>query len=837
MWGLRWPVALLAVLLLGVSAAACNSDPPLPEVAKVYEWGAVPVGGGGYVTGLSVHPLDANIVYARTDIGGAYAWEPKGGRWLPMLDEFADNDDYYVEALVVDPTADGKEKVYVALGNGPSRDVLRSASGGAAGGWTATGLPANVKIHGNADFRWAADRLAIDPNKPDQLWFGTRENGLYVNEDIAASTREHSLWKPIPLGAVPAGVGRADLRGTDKVGITFVAFDAAGGTDAEGNTKVMYVGVFGNGVYRSTDGGATFSHLADSPAYPVQGKVDAAGASGAAMGQGEPGRPGAVRQQGAAGPEGTVGLQQGASRLEGALGLEGAQQGASGQQGAAGLTGKLFVTFVAGEKYSEGGVAVFGGGTGWTDITPGGMSAPYGGLDVDPLRPGHLVVAVRKPVPANPVYYSADGGATWSGNRTPAASQESRVPWWPKTFFASALSSVRFAADPAHPDRVWFSDWYGVWRTEDIAGAATRWQNFEQGHEEVVVHALTAPPPKGGGEALMFSGVADVGGFRHASLSAYPTAEDKYRPVVGKDVQDTDSIAVFEGDNNIVYRVGNTRNKQTGNGWKSTDNGRTWSVAFNPETNPSLPDSARGGVIAVSALNADTIVWVPLDNVPYLSMDGGMTWKAAAGISKKDLVRDVWDTNLPLAANLAGSNRFYIYKPGVGFYVSGGGNGSNGGGGNNSAAGSVFTQVKSNGLPAVSKATTYGVAAVPNQDGGVWMYLSGAGVSGDGVYVSTDGGGTFVKLVNVQSAVRLAFGAAPPGGKVPAAVYLWGKANQDKLNSLYRSDDMGATWTIINDEAHRFGSGVKALAGDRAVYGRVFVGTSGRGIYYGQFAP
>ncbi|MCC2687101.1 MAG: hypothetical protein K0R75_4000, partial [Paenibacillaceae bacterium] len=393
MWGLRWPAALLAALLLGVSAGGCSSDSPPPEVAKTYEWGAVPVGGGGYVTGLSVHPLDAGIVYARTDVGGAYAWDPVGGRWLPMLDEFADNDDYYVEALAVDPTAGGKQNVYVALGNGPSRDVLRSDKRGAAGSWTATGLPANVKIYGNADFRWAADRLAVDPNKPGRVWFGTRENGLYMNADIAASSREHSLWKQIPPGAVPAGVGKADLRGTDKVGITFVAFDSTGGTDAEGNTKVMYVGVFGNGVYRSTDGGASFEYLADSPAYPVQGKVDAAGHET-----------------------------------------------------------KLYTTFVTGEKYSGGGVAAFGEGSGWTDVTPRGESIPYGGLDVDPLRPGHLVVAARKPVPANPIYYSADGGATWSGNRSPAASQESRVPWWPKTFFASALSSVRFAADPAHPD-------------------------------------------------------------------------------------------------------------------------------------------------------------------------------------------------------------------------------------------------------------------------------------------------------------------------------------------------------------------------------------------------
>jgi hypothetical protein len=86
----------------------------------------------------------------------------------------------------------------------------------------------------------------------------------------------------------------------------------------------------------------------------------------------------------------------------------------------------------------------------------------------------------------------------------------------------------------------------------------------------------------------------------------------------------------------------------------------------------------------------------------------------------------------------------------------------------------------------------------------------------------------------VQTAERLAFGAAKPGAKNPAAAYLFGKANGDTEAGVYRSDDMGASWKRINDADHRFGSGVRALEADRKVYGRVYVGTSGRGVYYGE---
>jgi hypothetical protein len=53
---------------------------------------------------------------------------------------------------------------------------------------------------------------------------------------------------------------------------------------------------------------------------------------------------------------------------------------------------------------------------------------------------------------------------------------------------------------------------------------------------------------------------------------------------------------------------------------------------------------------------------------------------------------------------------------------------------------------------------------------------------------------------------------------------------------FFRSDDQGATWTRVNDDQHQYGS-IWAMAGDPKVYGRLYVGTSGRGIICGDISP
>jgi hypothetical protein len=99
---------------------------------------------------------------------------------------------------------------------------------------------------------------------------------------------------------------------------------------------------------------------------------------------------------------------------------------------------------------------------------------------------------------------------------------------------------------------------------------------------------------------------------------------------------------------------------------------------------------------------------------------------------------------------------------------------------------------------------------------------------------SVDSGSSFQRLAGVDSARAVGFGAAAPGRSFPA-VYIWGAVNGG-ARGIYRSDDTGATWARINDDAHQFGGpgNGELITGDENVYGRVFMSTAGRGLIVGE---
>jgi hypothetical protein len=95
---------------------------------------------------------------------------------------------------------------------------------------------------------------------------------------------------------------------------------------------------------------------------------------------------------------------------------------------------------------------------------------------------------------------------------------------------------------------------------------------------------------------------------------------------------------------------------------------------------------------------------------------------------------------------------------------------------------------------------------------------------------STNSGKTYDSIAGVTEANALGFGK-PADGKTYPALYLIGKINDTR--GFFRSDDAGATWVRINDDRHQYGfCGV--ITGDPRVYGRVYVGTGGRGIVVGE---
>ena len=230
-------LAMLAWHVGPATAAAPKSEP--------YTWRNVAIGGGGFVTGLVMHPTEPGLAYARTDVGGAYRWDPGAKRWIPLTDwvGHADVNLTGIESIAVDPN--DPQRVYLAAGTYPPEPagkgaILRSSDRGAT--FQRSDLP--FKLGANELARGNGERLAVDPNDGRVLFFGSRADGLWRSEDGGAR------WKRVggsPALATSESASASNWR-KQAIGIVFVAFDPASGTPGM-PTPVVYAGV------SSRDGG------------------------------------------------------------------------------------------------------------------------------------------------------------------------------------------------------------------------------------------------------------------------------------------------------------------------------------------------------------------------------------------------------------------------------------------------------------------------------------------------------------------------------------------------------------------------------------------------------
>ena len=114
--------------------------------------------------------------------------------------------------------------------------------------------------------------------------------------------------------------------------------------------------------------------------------------------------------------------------------------------------------------------------------------------------------------------------------------------------------------------------------------------------------------------------------------------------------------------------------------------------------------------------------------------------------------------------------------------------------------------------------------AAPGREGDLWIEAF------DGLYHSVDSGNLFSKMKGVQEIHGFGFGRGTSESGY-AALYLIGVV--DDLRGIFRSDNIAESWTRINDDQHQWGL-LLYITGDPRQYGRVYVGTHGRGIITGD---
>ncbi|MFF5653295.1 1,4-beta-glucanase [Streptomyces collinus] len=427
-------------VLAGTAAAAAAVSLPLTQgraqaaatpAQSNYRWRNAVQGGTGFISGVLFHPSVKGLAYLRTDIGGAYRWDDRRDRWIPLTDHIGWDDWNLlgVEAMAVDPAH--PDRVYLALGTyaqswAGNGAVLRSEDRGAT--WQRTDL--TVKLGANEDGRGCGERLLVDPRDSDTLWLGTRHDGLLKSTDRGAS------WQAVSFPAAPSATGQ---------GITLLVAAGrsvyAGWGDSDGTSANLY---------RTADG-ATWEAVPGQPAgtaarVPVRAAYD------------RHTRELYVTYANAPGPNG--------------------QSDGSVHQLRVGNGKWRDVTPVKpGGTTADGSADSFG----------------YGGVAVDARRPGTLVVSTNNRwADIDTVFRSTDGGRTWTSLKDRAVFDVSETPYlnWggdePK--FGWWIQAV--ALDPYDSRHVVYGTGATLYGTRDLK----HWAPQIRGVEEASVRQLISPP-------------------------------------------------------------------------------------------------------------------------------------------------------------------------------------------------------------------------------------------------------------------------------------------------------------------------------------------------------
>lgn len=238
----------VVLLLCGVLLSAIADTMAMPET---YSWRDVAIGGGGFVTGLITHPQAPGLVYARTDVGGAYRWSENLDRWIPITDSFGEESFTGIESLAIDPN--DTNRVYLAAGiyESARSAIFRSDDQGRT--WQRSDVP--FRMGGNETGRFNGERLAVDPSDSSVLFFGSRRDGLWRSVDRGETwNRVEHFPRTARDGFTPGARRQWENR---PVGIICVLFDDS--------TIYATVSTSSTNFFRSQDGGESWQPVAGQP--------------------------------------------------------------------------------------------------------------------------------------------------------------------------------------------------------------------------------------------------------------------------------------------------------------------------------------------------------------------------------------------------------------------------------------------------------------------------------------------------------------------------------------------------------------------------------------------
>ena len=752
------------------------------DVTATMNWGAVEIGGGGFVSGIVTGQKE---MYLRTDVGGAYKYNYDKGEWEQLFGFLTENDRglLSVSGMAIDPTDDNT--VYFLCGcayfSDARTEIIKTTDGGKT--FTRVDVTDMIQVHGNGDGRECSEPIAIDPDNPDIIYAGGDVTA--GGSCLIKSTDGGKTWNPVE-GYADAVEYPYTIKWPFWTDHTVKAITKDGEQSYANQNGVDTIYIEDGKVYVGTGvTGQANIHVADvdkdeftilsedlpTANYPVTISSD--------------------------------------------------------------KNGNIFITYIAGLAFSgsAGGAYKYNVASKTvTDISPNGNA--FGMISVDKNDPNKLLTRTcgvwsdqwyeeewtdTSIAWGDHFFRSTDGGATWT-DITPGQMGGNKYEGT-GYFISEPIDTNGYAwiygkachwgsgilIDPRNSDKIFMTSGNGVFACDNVWDEKGIQFYFDpKGVEEVVALDMTSVP---GGNA--YSAIGDYDGYIHSDVNEIGI---QYTPNMGS----TSAIAYCPQNPDIMVRYA----ANEGKGYYSKDGGKTWTALANA--------GGSGGLGAITELEDGSYRIFHTDGYGKISYsdDFGGTWNNASGIKGSKVAGMLIEKDQP--------NIVYAYNAQYNSYWSS----------DSSKTEPSFDDACYQLMISTDYGKTFTATGVCKYDQcdvanriaylGEGKIVLGAGWNG--AYISTDYGKTTTKLENVSYCKTIGYGAPEKEGDVNT-LYMYGKPQDSDPEGIYRSQDSGETWVLINKDHIYGGTGNgNFIVGDMNEFGKIYMSTVGCGIIYGEIS-
>lgn len=780
---LKKPLAVAVCLALIGGMSQVMPFPASAETASVessYNWDTLRIGGGGFVSGI-ITGKDA--MYLRTDVGGAYKYSYENQKWEQIFGFLNDAERGLLscKGIAIDPTDDNI--AYFLCGCAYFSDaktvIFKTTDGGKT--FTESDVTEFIQVHGNGDGRECIEPIAVDPDNPDTIYAGGDVTA--GKSALIKSTDGGKTWNPVE------GYDALGLFGVDLKFPMWTEHMVRGTEEKEYNQQngIGCILIEGGKVYVGTSvTGQANIHVADVTKDEFK-------------------------------------------PLSESLPTENYPLSITSDH-----NGNLFFTYIAGLAFSGGAGGAFKYDTKTGDVKDISPVANAIGMietaDDDPNKMVARTCGVWSDqwfetewtddsiAWGDHFFRSTDGGETWTditpgqgetiyddnGSHKEFISDPMDTNGYDWIYGKACHWGSGILFDPRDPNRILMTSGNGVYACDNVWDESGVQFYFQpDGVEEVVALDGVSVP-----EGPFYSAIGDYDGFIHENATDVP---QQYQPNIGS----TSAIAFCPSNPDVMARI----SEHDATGFYSTDGGKTWN---------EMKFASGGGKLSITEVSEGKYRILQSNSsssaISY-SDDFGATWNNSSGINGTRTTYTLVDPSDPSIIYGAGINynEYWASTPGkteptldeshYSFYIS-------------KDYGETFTQTQ---IFPFDMCDHTGDLAYVTKD---TVAMAGGW---NGLYLLTDSGNTMTKL-DVLYAKCVGYGAPEKDGD-PNTLYIYGKITEDDAEGIYRSQDAGKTWTLINTQHLYGGTGNgNFLVGDMNEFGKVYMSTVGCGIVYGEIS-